>query len=262
MADPRRPSGRPERGESALKAEHQAQLRLLDLQDLDSTLDKLSHRRKTLPELATIAELEQKRAAVTDELVFKRTDVQDLGRDQRKADADVEQVRTRRTRNQDRLDKGQVSSPKELEGLQHELQTLERRISDLEDAELDVMERLEAAETELAEMEELADDLGRRLEEEIRRRDDAFAEIDADAEQTRAARDKLASEVPDDLLSLYERLRAGHSGVGAAELAHKRCGGCRLELNPAELRDIAAAAADDVVRCEECGRILVRTGGA
>jgi uncharacterized protein len=197
---------------------------------------------------------------VTDQLVFKRTDVDDLRRTQRKADADVEQVKTRRARDQDRLDKGQVGSPKDLENLQHELETLERRISELEDEELEVMERLETAETELDEQQQRADDLAAQIEEETRRRDAAFAEIDADAEQTSAAREKLAADVPDDLLALYERIRANQAGVGAAELAHKRCGGCRLELNPSELRDIAAAAEDDVVRCEECGRILVRTG--
>ncbi|HET7327512.1 MAG TPA: C4-type zinc ribbon domain-containing protein [Nocardioidaceae bacterium] len=124
------------------------------------------------------------------------------------------------------------------------------------------MERLESAEAEHAQMRELADDLDAQVADHTRRRDEAFAEIDADTEQTKAARDKLAAELPDDLLALYERLRASHSGVGAAELAHKRCGGCRLELNPSDLRDIGNAAADDVVRCEECGRILVRTGDA
>lgn len=197
---------------------------------------------------------------MTDEFVFKRTEVDDLMREQRKADADVEQVKTRRERNQTRLDQGQVSSPKELESLQHELEALERRISDLEDEELDVMERLEAAEAEHEQMQELVDDLAEQIADTTRRRDTAFGEIDADAEQTRAARDKIAAEVPDELLALYEKLRAGHSGVGAAELAHKRCGGCRLELNPSDLRDIANAADDDVVRCEECSRILVRTG--
>ena len=181
-------------------------------------------------------------------------------REQRKADADVEQVRTRRERNQSRLDQGQVGSPKELESLQHELVTLQRRIGDLEDSELDVMERLEAAESEHAEMQELVDDLTEQIAATTRSRDEGLADLDAEIEQTRATRAKIATEVPEELQALYERLRASHSGVGAAELAHKRCGGCRLDLNPADLRAIANAAPDDVVRCEDCGRILVRTG--
>lgn len=244
---------------SALKAERQAQLRLLDLQDLDSTLDQLRHRRRNLPELALIRSVEEKQASLGDSLVFKRTAVEDLGREQRKADADVELARVRQARDQERLDKGQVGAPKELERLQHELQTLERRISDLEDAEIDVMEQLENAEAELAEMEELSDDLGRQLAEHERARDEAFATIDSELEQTLAARDRVAAEIADDLVAMYERLRTNHDGVGAAELTRRRCGGCRLELNAADLRAIAAAAEDEVVRCEECGRILVRT---
>jgi predicted nucleic acid-binding Zn-ribbon protein len=247
---------------SALKAERQAQLRLLDLQDLDSTLDQLRHRRRNLPELARIRDVEQKQATLADSLVVLRTTVDDLARDQRKADTDVEQARARQARDQERLDQGQVGSPKELERLQHELQTLDRRISDLEDAELEVMEQLENAEAELAELEELSEDLGRQFAEYERGRDEAFASIDTELEHTLASRDRAAAEITGDLVALYERLRANHGGVGAAELTGRRCGGCRLELNAADLRAIAAAAEDEVVRCEECGRILVRTGAS
>jgi predicted nucleic acid-binding Zn-ribbon protein len=247
---------------SALKADRQAQLRLLDLQDLDSTLDQLRHRRRNLPELARIRDIEQKQATLADSLVVLRTTVDDLAREQRKADTDVEQARVRQTRDQERLDQGQVGSPKELERLQHELQTLDRRISDLEDAELEVMEQMENAEAELAEMEELSEDLGRQLAEHERARDEAFASIDTELEHTLTTRDRVATEITGDLVALYERLRANHSGVGAAELTGRRCGGCRLELNAADVRAIAAAAEDEVVRCEECGRILVRTGAS
>jgi predicted nucleic acid-binding Zn-ribbon protein len=149
-----------------------------------------------------------------------------------------------------------------LESLQHELETLDRRISDLEDAEIEVMERLETAETELGDMEANRQALDGEIVTARASRDEVLSGLDADLEQTRSARDKLAADVPPDLLALYERLRANHNGVGAAELSHGRCGGCRLELNQADLRSIAAAAEDDVVRCEECGRILVRTSAS
>jgi uncharacterized protein len=116
---------------------------LLDLQDLDLQLDQVAHKRKSLPEHAALAELAQEKSVVDHDLVTADTEVSDLQREQKKADADVEQVRLRRARNQQRLDSGQVSSPRDLEGLQHEIGSLERRISDLEDAELEVMEQLE-----------------------------------------------------------------------------------------------------------------------
>ena len=133
----------------ALKADPAAQLALLDLQELDSRADLLRHQRETLPELAEIAALTATRA----ELDGKRRDAQisvdDLTAEQTKVDADVEQVKTRRKRDQDRMDQGLISNPKDLERMQGELESLQRRITSLEDDELEVMARLEDAEKEL-----------------------------------------------------------------------------------------------------------------
>ena len=230
------------------------------MQDLDSRVDRLSHRRQTLPELAEIAELRTRREEAANNVVVAQTEVDDLGREQRKADADVEQVKNRRARDQQRLDRGQVGSPKELQTLQHEIETLERRISDLEDAELDVMERLETAQSDLERLQGSIteyDDSLRGLEQ---RRDAAMTEIDAEVREAEHERAQIVTNIPDELLKLYERLRGSHGGVGAAALKQRRCQGCQLELNAADLREIAAAAEDEVLRCEECQRILVRTG--
>jgi uncharacterized protein len=230
------------------------------VQDLDSTLDRLNHRRRTLPELAEVEDVRKQRDHAADEIVVARTEVDDLGREQRKADADVEQVKARRVRNQQRLDQGQVGSPKELQGLQHEIETLERRISDLEDAELEVMERLEAAQTQLDQLQSSVAEHDEALVALEQRRDAALESIDAEVREARAERDRIAGDMPADLMKLYEKLRVSHGGVGAAALVRRRCQGCQLELNAADLRQIAAAPEDEVVRCEECQRILVRTG--
>jgi len=223
-------------------------------------MDRLAHRRRTLPELAEIAELGRRREQAANQVVVAQTEVDDLGREQRKADADVEQVKSRRARDQQRLDRGQVGSPKELQTLQHEIETLERRISDLEDAELDVMERLETAQSELERLRTSIGECDESLRGLEERRDAAMAEIDAEVRDAETERAQLVTDIPDDLLKLYERLRGSHGGVGAAALKQRRCQGCRLELTAADLRDIAAAAEDEVLRCEECQRILVRTG--
>jgi uncharacterized protein len=230
------------------------------VQDLDSRIDRLAHNRRTLPEHEQIAELGKKREKAAGQVVAAQAEVDDLAREQRKADADVEQVKTRRQRNQQRLDQGQVGSPKELESLQHELQTLDRRISALEDAELDVMERLENAQAELDRLQSSIEEYDRSLRELELRRDEAVRRIDEEVASAEAERAQIVAGIPDDLLKLYERLRASHGGVGAAALVQRRCQGCRLELNAADLRAIAAAPDDEVLRCEECQRILVRTG--
>lgn len=242
-----------------MRADPFAQQRLLDVQALDAKLDQLAHRRRTLPQLAEVAELDARREELEAQRVDAQTDVQDLSREQRKADADVEQVKARRTRNQERLDRGQVGNPKELTGLQHELVSLDRRISDLEDAELEVMQQLENAQSRLTETLAVLTQLDTRGAQLAAARDEAFEQIDAEAEKAKAERDQLANDLPADLLSLYDKLRGQLGGVGAAALQQRRCGGCRLELTPAYRSELAALPVDEVARCEECRRILVRS---
>jgi uncharacterized protein len=234
-------------------------LRLLDLQAIDSRLEQLANRKATLPELAEFSTLTARRASLADDVVRARTDVEDLTRDQRKADADVEQVKSRLDRDRRRLDGGLVGSPKELESLQHEVISLERRIAELEDTELEVMERLEVAQAKLDELHASIEATDDDLATTISARDKALAEIEEEAARAHAERDLTAGDVSSGLLANYDKLRAQLGGVGAAALVQKRCGGCRLEVNAAELAHIVASEPDEVLRCEECGRILVRT---
>jgi uncharacterized protein len=209
--------------------------------------------------LAALAELGREADTVDRELVAAETEAGDLQREQKKADADVEQVKARRSRDQQRLDAGRVSSPKELEGLQHEIASLDRRISDLEDAELEVMEKLETAEARVTELRGRAAEFSGRRAELESSRDAATKELDEQRAGLAEQRTAVEAELPAELVATYVKLRERLGGIGAAQLQGKRCTGCRMELNAADLGRIAAAAPDAVLRCEECGRILVRT---
>ncbi|MDM7831488.1 zinc ribbon domain-containing protein [Cellulomonas edaphi] len=233
------------------------QRRLLDVQALDTRLDQLAHKRRTLPELARLAELDAQLSDLHTALVTSQTAVGDLRREVAKAEADVEQVRSRAARDQARLDSGQGSA-KDLQAIQHELESLGRRQSDLEEVELEVMERLEAHESALAEVSRAHAALADRRSEVVVERDAAFAQIDAEIGTLGAERAAAAQGLDAGLVSLYERLRGQLGGSGAAALRGRRCEGCRLELNPLDLDVIKKASEDTVVRCEECGRILVR----
>ena len=244
---------------ASVKASPEAQLRLLELADLDAELGRLEHRRRGLPEHAELSQLEQRDRELRDEISALEAREGDLRREQAKADADVEQVRSRIARDRTRLDAGQVSSPRELENLQSEIESLLRRQSDLEDVELDVMERLEAAQGRLKEAGAERATIATDAAAVTARRDLALAEL---AEQSGKASDRRAvviGQEPADLLDLYERLRVQHGGVGAAALRRGQCQGCHLSLNTVDLNAIRAADPDDVLRCEECRRILVRT---
>ena len=242
-----------------MNASPEDQLRLLDVQELDSTLDRLEHRRTTLPELAEIDALSERSGSLGDEIVLAETEDSDLGREQAKVDTDVEQVRARMERDQQRLDSGQVGSPKELENLQHEIESLHRRQTELEDAELEVMEQREAVQTRLNVLREEQSTIGESLSAAQQRRDAAFEEIAAEKEKTSAQRTETAGSIAAELLALYNKLRESSGGVGAAALHRGACQGCHLQLNTTDLNRLRDAPADEVLRCEECRRILVRT---
>jgi predicted nucleic acid-binding Zn-ribbon protein len=242
-----------------VKADPSAQVRLLDLQDLDSRADQLRHQRRSLAELAVLAELTADRGRLDGEAQDARIAVDDLAVEQAKVDADVEQVKTRRVRDQQRIDQGLVSNPKDIQRMQQEMVSLERRITSLEDDEIEVMERLEEAQSTLDGLTAQLTETDEKIAVATTSRDTKLDEIDHSLGEVEAQRGPVVAELPADLLALYDRLRESKNGVGAALLRARRCSGCMHDLDNAELATIRAAADDDVIRCEECSRILVRT---
>ena len=249
---------RPSR-EPALNADPAAQGRLLDLQADDTRLSQIAHRRRTLPEALALAELDERIQRTSDELVAAETIASDLQADLDRSEADVEQVRERSRRDQELLDSGSIGDPKQLQSLQHELQSLARRQSELEDIELEIMERVEGARAAVTHLAAEREQLRTERAALAATVDRLISELDAEQAGVQADRADVATRIPGDLLALYEKIRGDHGGVGAAHLHRGSCQGCRLELPPNELERLRAAAPDEIVRCEECRRILVRT---
>jgi hypothetical protein len=241
-----------------VKASPEAQLRLLELADLDAELARLDHRRQTLPETAQLEQIDARSSELRDGIVMADTDLSDLGREQARAERDVEQVRQRIDRDRARLDGGQVSAARELANLQSEVESLLRRQSDLEEVVLDAMERRETAEGRRGALTTEQQSLAGQAADLTAKRDAALEEIGEQAAKAESSRAAVAADIPADVLNLYDKLRAQH-GVGAAMLRRGRCEGCHLNLNTVDLNQIRAADPDEVVRCEECRRILIRT---
>jgi len=241
-----------------LKADPSRQWRLLDLQAIDTRLDQIAHAKKTLPQLAQLKDLQTQSDLLGTELVRVRTELSDVQREVAKAESDVQLVRERAARDQARLDSG-TGTAKDLQAIQHELQSLARRQSELEDVEIEIMERAEAVETEVARLEGKEGELTARLQEVTAARDAALAELEAEAGTVAAPRADVVAGVGADLVALYDKVRTSSVGLGAVALSHRRCGGCQLELNSVDMNRIKAAPDDEVLRCEECRRILVRT---
>ena len=237
----------------------QIQQQLLSVQEKDTEIAQLTHKRETLPEIERKKELEAQLAKTRNQHIAAEVILSDLQRDQSRSDADVEVVRQRIIKDQNLLDSGTINDPKQLSSLQHELESLARRRSELEDVELEIMERVEGAEAAVQVLAEQAETLSGELEAVSAELDRLVAGLNADIVEVERERAVLAEGIPADFIALYERIRASHSGVGAALLHRGQCQGCRLTIPPQELQSIKSAAPDEVVQCEECRRILVRT---
>lgn len=242
-----------------LKASPAEQARLLDLQAIDQTLAHLEHRRRTLPEIAELTGLALQQQSVRSDLVAAQTEAGDIAREQDKLESDIDQVRQRMSRDQQRLESGAITSAKDLENLQHEVGSLHKRQRDLEDIELEVMERLEVAEKRVASLGAEQTRLAHAVEETERRRVDALAAIDKDVEYAQRQRATVAPDIGDELLTFYEKLRGQLDGIAVVSIKARRCDGCRLDLSATDVGRIREVAEDEVIRCEECRRIQVRT---
>jgi predicted nucleic acid-binding Zn-ribbon protein len=241
-----------------VKADHFEQQKLLDLAAEDVALTQLTHRGRTLPEVAAVEAAEESERTFSADVVRAETEVKDLGREVKRMESDVETVRQREAKDQRLLDSGSVS-PKELTNLQHELESLKRRQSDLEDQELELMERLEDAEKALAIAQSGLEQARADRERAQQLRDDALADIADGTTKHQSTRDEVAAGISAPLLTLYDRIRTQTGSTGAAMLKARQCQGCRIELYGNELSAVRNADPHEVVRCENCGRILVRT---
>jgi hypothetical protein len=239
------------------KAAPEEQLRLLDLQALDSRLNKLQRQAAVVRSNPGITALQSRVAAVDGELVKASTELADLERELTRAEDDVQAVVTRLERDEKRLNSGTGTS-KELTALQSEVASLTRRRSDLEDIELDVMERVDAARAAQLEVQQRTDTVRSELAALEAERDAELEALAAQRAEIQVQRDELAATFEAGLLAVYEKTLAKR-GVGAARLFHGKSEGSGMELSPGDLADISKAAPDDIVMCPDSGAILVRS---
>jgi uncharacterized protein len=239
-----------------MKAEVIHQRSLLELAELDAELSRLEHRAKNLAEQQQLEEARARHRDANDRLAAVQIALEDLDAQVAKFESEIDSVRQREDRDRSLLAAGTIDA-KQLTDLQHELQTLERRQASLEDSLLEVMERREELQADhTAELAKI-DELQERMTDAQRVSDHARAELDQLRHQSASRRDQLVAGTDADLVALYERQRS-HGGAGAGLLQGRRCGACRIEIDRGELARISAAADDDVMRCPECGAILLR----
>jgi uncharacterized protein len=242
-----------------MKAEVVQQRSLLELAELDAQRSRLDHRAKHLPEQEQVEGAQAAHLEANDRLAAVQIALEDLDSQVTKFESEIDAVRQREDRDRSMLAAGTVDA-KQLTELQHELGTLERRQSSLEDSLLEVMERREELQGQQAGGLAEIDELQSKLTNAQRACDEKRTEIDQLRHQSDSRRDELVAELDTELVALYERQRS-HGGPGAGLLQGRRCGACRIEIDRGELARISAAAEDEVLRCPECGAILLRVKG-
>jgi predicted nucleic acid-binding Zn-ribbon protein len=235
------------------------QLRLLRLQELDSTLDRLALTERNHPTHAALQELDAELAQAEDRVAQTSEAAETARAEVSRIEEEAQRLRERRERDQSRLDSGSITVSRELQSLQHEIETLSAKVDEVEDTELEAMEEAEEADAQAQAAVAARDSVAARIEATTAERDAAIAELRSEAELVSKDRAETAATVSEDLAQRYVRDRERKGGVVVAALRQRRCSGCRMELNTADLAEIAARPAEDIVRCPECDRVLVRT---
>jgi predicted nucleic acid-binding Zn-ribbon protein len=241
----------------SMQASSAQQSHILELQLLDSEVMQANTKLKSLPEIEQLLHIDKRITSANEELAQVKAEADQIALELRRGEVDVETVTDRIKKDEARLSSGNAT-PKELEQLQHEVESLKKRQGDLEEIELEIMvkneaiiARLTTLTTDLASLETLKTEINQRLTT-------ASTEINLLILSKTTARNEVATRIEKPLLDIYEKVRTSTGGVGAATLIGDKCGGCNLTINAVEMNRIKALAKDELLRCEECRRILVR----
>ena len=259
MSGVRNPQRPQEEGvdEKPMKASSHHQRQILEVAHLDQRTTAINHKVSTLPELALLKAVTTKSHNARDLRIGAQTELSDVKRELLRAEADVEQIVSRITKDESRLSGGSAS-PKELEQLQHEVGTLGVRRAELEEIELEIMMRVDEINARIAELQAQEATYAAEIADLEIRKENAMAEFNNELEAIVKERSEALASVSNELIALYEKIRSSNNGNGAAVLSAGACNGCHLSINTVELKRIADLAEDEVVRCEECRCILVR----
>ena len=230
---------------------------LLTVQDLDTSITQLQHRRVALAEASGLAAVEAELAGLEAERSDAATRRAALAATQKDLEEQIGAINERRTTIEQRLYAATSSSARDLQAMSDEVRHLTERRAELEELELVAMLDQDRVDAELAALRERMAPLEARAEELRAQVTHDGLEIDAELASAVGSRAAEAALLPAALSDRYEALRARLKGTGAARLIKNRCDGCHLELSSVEVEKIRALPPGEVATCEQCGRILV-----
>ncbi len=243
-----------------MKSSPEEQERVITLQTLDTSLTQLAHKEKTLSVIQALEILTISHNSTRDLIIAAETEKADIKHELSKSEIDVEQVVTRIEKDEKRMASG-TASPKELEQMQHELASLNKRRSELEEIELEVMVRVDGIDDRIKSLSAERDQFKLKMAELDAQKTRELTDIAEAVSSANSQRADISVKISTEVVELYEKIKKTGDGIGAARLIEGKCDGCHLSINAVELSKIKATPIDEVVRCEECRRILVRPKG-
>jgi uncharacterized protein len=229
--------------------------RLLDLQTEDTAIKRLKDRRASLPEAQRLAEVNEALAELEADLQIANRQNDEVSREQERLEGEIELLDQKIGREEQRMYSGSVANPKELSSLQAEVESLKRKKSSMEDQLLEVMERKEQMGDTIQNLSAEREEAARESAALTAKVGGLTSEIDSELKTHESARVEIASTIPDEVLSLYDKLRETKHGVGAAALENGTCQGCHTKLPAKEVERVKAEGG--LQRCDNCRRILV-----
>lgn len=230
---------------------------LLGLQEIDTKLDQLRHRRETLPERAELQTAQAAVASTEATIAATFAELSGIRSAEKVAEDEASTVEQKAVQVERMLYGGTVTAAKELEAYQADLASLKVRQADLEERAIELLEKAEPLETALAQQRLALDDANVAVVDVSKRLSEVEADVDEQISEVSSGRSALVEGLEPAVVEQYEALRRSLGGVGAARLVKSRCEGCHLEIPSAQLEQIRRAPADEIANCPECGRILV-----
>jgi predicted nucleic acid-binding Zn-ribbon protein len=230
---------------------------LLTLQERDSALERLLHRHQTLPERDALHDAETSATALDTRLTSTRTERDRVAREEQQLDDEARSLADKATEVEARMYSGEVSSPKELQAMQADVEQLRRHQRSVENRELELMEEREPLDATLSDLEQQRATVATEVDRLAAALGAAEAEIIAEMTTERAARDEIAAGIDAALLADYERSRVAAKGPGVARLVGTTCQGCHLSVPAIEAEQIKRSGGQPLAHCDNCGAILV-----
>ena len=247
-------------GKRVIPATPEERRALLALQQVDTAIRRLEHRRANLPEQQALDENADTLKRVALEYATNKDELERQEVAQRRYESEISNVDARRKSEEGRMYSGMITSDRELEALRNEISSLRGRKNDLEDSLLETMERVEELTSLVTTLEERHDELTRQVDQLTAARDEAAKDIDAELAQQRAERSSAAAGLSAPLIAQYDRIRARSGGLAVAELKGSTCLGCNLDLTVIELQEVREDAVRGLPSCPQCDRLLVLGG--